>query len=106
MEKKIEAALIARDKYGFWTHPDLPSFDEGEGAKYRAGVELQQIKVRRVDMEDDAPAELTDRIMDSDIAATADWAPTSPGPDWFLLAIYDAEDGPAAWFASRLPAAT
>lgn len=106
MEKKIEAAPVARDEYGMWYHPDLPGFDEGEGDKYRAWVEQQQIAVKRVDMEDDAPEELNDRVMDGHIEAMADWEPTSPGPDWFLLSIADTEDGPVAWFASRAPAAT
>ena len=105
MSKLIEWAPVVRDAEGWYRHPDMPEFDEGDGAKYRDWVERQQIKVQRVDMEDDASDEINDRIMDGDIAATADWAPTSPGPDWFLLAIYDTEDGPVAWFASRLPAA-
>ena len=103
MEKMIEAAPVARDECGFWSHPDLPGFDEGDGDKYRAWIEQQQLTAKRVDMEDDASDELSDRIMDGDISATADWAPTSPGPGWFLLAIYDTEDGPVAWFASRAP---
>ena len=106
MRKMIEPASVVRDEYGFWSHPDLPGFDEGEGDKYRAWIVQQQISVKRVDMEDDASDELNDRVMDGDIAATADWAPTSPGPDWFLLGIHDTDDGPVAWFASRAPAAT
>ena len=101
MKKKIEAAPVSRDEYGFWSHPDLPGFDEGDGDKYRAWVVQQQIKVQRVDMEDDASDELNDRIMQGEIEATADWEPTSPGPDWFLLTIHDTEDGPVAWFAFR-----
>lgn len=106
MEKMIEAAPVARDEYGFWSHPDLPDFEEDEGDKYRLWLAQQQITAKRVDMEDDASDELNDRVMDGDIAAAADWTPTSPGPDWFLLAIYDTEDGPVAWFASRAPATT
>lgn len=106
MKKMIEAAPVARDEYGFWSHPELPDFDEGDGAKYRSWLEQQQLTAQRVDMEDDASDELNDRVMDGDIAAAADWTPTSPGPDWFLLAIYDTEDGPVAWFASRAPAAS
>lgn len=69
-------------------------------------MSLPYENAKRVDMEDDASDKLNDRVMDGDIVAAADWTPTSPGPDWFLLAIYDTEDGPVAWFASRTPAAT
>lgn len=106
MKKMIEAAPVARDEYGFWSHPDLPGFEEDEGDKYRLWLAQHQIMAKRVDMEDDASDELNDRVMDGDIAATADWTPTSPGLDWFLLAILDTEDGPVAWFARREPAAT
>lgn len=101
MEKKIEAAPVARDENGFWCHPDLPKFGESDGDEYRAWVEHQQLKVHRVDMEDDASDELNRRVMESDIGATADWTPTSPGADWFLLTIHDTDDGPVAWFAYR-----
>ncbi|WP_308920529.1 hypothetical protein [Janthinobacterium sp. J1-1] len=107
MEQKIEAAPVVRDAQGHYDHPDLPPFGEGDAASFRAWTEAQCLVVKSVWMEEDAP-DLADRYFEGegDPSALVDWQPTSPGLDWFLLALYEDEDGPVAWFASRSPAAT
>lgn len=30
------------------------------------------------------------------------WNPKSPGPEWFLMGIFDTEDGPYAQWARRV----
>lgn len=98
--KQIEPAPVARDVDGSWSHPDLPSFDEGDAVKFQAWIIGQGIEVHRVWMECDAEA-LHERYCDGSVEAMAEWQPRAPGgPEWFPLAIYDAEDdGPVAYFA-------
>lgn len=31
------------------------------------------------------------------------WDPASPGPEWFLLGIFDTENGPYVHWARRIP---
>ena len=107
MEKKIEAAPVTRDAQGWYEHPDLPSFEEGDAAKFKEWIDSQGLDVQRVWMDDDAP-DLAERYLegDGDPSALVDWQPTAPGTGWFLLALYDEEnDGPVAWFARRASAA-
>ncbi|WP_189396485.1 hypothetical protein [Janthinobacterium lividum] len=46
MEKKIDTIAVTRDVQGGYEHADLPSYDEGDMAKFQAlvsalGLEMQ-----------------------------------------------------------------
>lgn len=101
----IQPAAVWRDASGAWDHPDMPLFDEADAHKYHEWVEQQGLEVvyNFLEFEDeDCPAHAeyaeTDRF--------ASWNPAPPqGEGWFMLAIDDTEDGPAVWWARRVPEA-
>jgi hypothetical protein len=99
---------IIRDQDGFWLHSVLRAAEEQciDDLPESEGMEFHY-----VDFENDAPQELKeiweqatrflfdgdDEILFAD--AIAPWEPTPPeGEGWFLIGIYDTEDGPYACF--------
>ena len=100
MNKQIKPVEVQRDTTGDWSHPDMPEFDEGDGAAYAAWVESQNIEVKHDWLEGydlDHPAYVQYFDKEDGFAA---WEPRQPeGDGWFLIAIGDTEDGPCAWFA-------
>lgn len=110
MTTKITAAPVERDACGWWSHPGLPDFDEGDEDKFQAWLAEQQLELMRVWMEVDNE-ELYNRYYpdagEGDPAALCDWRPAAPSddPTWFLLCICETEDdGPCAYFARRVSA--
>ena len=95
-----EPATVERDDMGFWTHPDLPVYEEGDTPKEtveqwsrRVGIEIH-----RVDAEDDMDEEAFEAVCDG--GGCLSWEPSKPAGDgWHLIAIKDTEDGPMAWWA-------
>ncbi|MCS9130962.1 hypothetical protein N1E90_31590, partial [Pseudomonas aeruginosa] len=84
----IQAHLVERDQFGFWTHPNYPdladncSSNEAQETLRRLGLELQTVF-----MESDAP-----RLYDSARSDQrySEWIPTRPeGAGWFVLSIHD-----------------
>ncbi|MBN3004481.1 hypothetical protein JW897_12120 [Chromobacterium alkanivorans] len=96
----IQPVEPQRDEQGYWTHPDIPNFDE-DAAAYTAWLKEQRLTVRSVWLEweeEDHPAYASYfEIESNDIR---EWKPEHP-PGWFLLGIWDTEDGPVATFAKR-----
>jgi hypothetical protein len=98
---------VQRDHYGQWFHSALNALEE---EKLITDLpEAQGMEFCYVSFEGDAPDELQKRyyscIASSDVddevwmSAAREWEPTRPKGDcWFLLAIYDTEDGPFACF--------
>ncbi|KPY65174.1 Uncharacterized protein ALO94_01004, partial [Pseudomonas syringae pv. spinaceae] len=82
---------------GWWWHPGIPDFGGGEDpAPYVAWVEDQGLELKGWNSGDetyDIPAQ---------DAACNGWNPESPGPEWFLMGIFDTEDGPYVQWARRL----
>jgi len=111
MKTTIEAAPIVRNADGSYYHPalaSLPDTDESAEA-FTAWLAECGVQAASIWMEGDAP-ELADRYAgvgaDGDPSALADWQPTvPPGDGWFLLAIFDTEDGPVAHYVRPIPAA-
>lgn len=104
-EALIQAVpIIERDATGEWAHPDLPAFDEGDGAKYRAWLAAQGLEVTSSYLESegpDHPAYVA--YFERDDASFCEWLPARPeGEGWFTLAITDTEDGPAWLWARRV----
>jgi len=88
---------VKRDKDGWWWHPDVPDFGGGEApAAYLAWVDEQKLELKGWHWGDE-----TYDLPDEDAACTA-WNPESPGPEWFLMGIFDTEDGPYVSWARRV----
>lgn len=53
---------------------------------------------------DNADDQIITRLENNDFSAIADWQPVPPNTDhdWFLLTIYDCDDGPSALWAYAL----
>ncbi|MGR3972624.1 hypothetical protein [Shewanella sp. 1180_01] len=94
----IQAATVEREE-GYWTHPDLPEWDEGvtrvecEAWAARQGGEFVAIW-----FELDAPENLIERYFDEGDTDISDWHPVCDKAGSFLLSIHDTEDGPVALF--------
>jgi hypothetical protein len=87
---------VKRDEDGWWWHPGIPEFDGGEDpASYRAWVAEQGLEVKGWHSGNE-----TYDLPEEDAACTA-WNPESPGPEWFLMGIFDTEDGPYVQWARR-----
>lgn len=95
----IKPAPVVRDDCGYWTHPDLPVWDEGTTreqidawAKENNGTIVVEL------MDGDAPEEVSDRYFECDVADCSYWYPHCSKAGNFLLSIHDTEDGPIAMF--------
>lgn len=100
----IKTAPVIRDDYGYWTHPDLPVWDEGTTreqidawAKENNGTIVVEL------MDSDAPEEVSDRYFECDEADCSYWYPHCSKEGNFLLSIHDTEDGPIAMFFVPTP---
>ena len=107
----IQPVDVYRDEDGTWLHPNFPEFEGYEedvpGDVWRAWLAEQGLRESRVTFEDDAPDELVNRYFDDGLASCAEWAPTKPdGEGWFLLGIWDTDDGPVAYWVTRSEDAT
>lgn len=95
--KPFGPAMVERDKYGWWWHPGVPSFGDGEDpASYYAWAAEQNLELKGWHSGDE-----TYDLPDEDAACTA-WNPESPGPEWFLMGIFDTEDGPYVQWARHV----
>ncbi|GEM_PF-1567402 len=101
MKPMIQAHLVERDQFGFWTHPNYPdladncSSSEAQETLRRLGLELQNVF-----MESDAP-----RLYDSARSDQrySEWIPTRPeGVGWFVLSIHDTDNGPVCQYVRPL----
>ena len=87
---------VKRDKDGWWYHPSIPNFGEGEDpTPYYAWVKDQGLELKGWHSGDE-----NYELPEEDAACTA-WNPESPGPEWFLMGIFDTEDGPYVQWARR-----
>ena len=95
---QIQAATIKRDE-GYWTHPDLPEWDEGttqaECEAWAADNGGEFVVIR---FEYDAPEKLIDSYFEQGETDISDWLPVCKKTCSFLLSIHDTEDGPVALF--------
>lgn len=105
MKQRIEPVEVQRDQQGFWVHPDFPDFGETLGSQFTEWQQEQGIDCSFVSMEEDLPEGMIERWeTDGDyIQLVTEWTPTPPASsDWFLLGIWDTEDGPVALFARHI----
>jgi len=105
------ARLPPRDEYGFTFHPDLADerWEDPElGEEYLSSEAILAagFESRQVAFEYDVPQALLDRYYeDGDSSVAAEWQPTTPeGEGWMLVGIWDTEDGPYAMFVRHAQA--
>lgn len=96
----IQPEEIQRDEYGFWSHSQYPAWDEGTTMDLVEAWEKENgIRISIIDLESDAPVEVSEHYFEHDDTNCSDWHPTHSAPGAFLLSIHDGEDGPVALFA-------
>ncbi|WP_230090863.1 hypothetical protein [Pseudomonas sp. BIGb0427] len=96
--KLIQRVAVERDENGWWHHPGIPDFDGTEDpAPYKAWIAEQGLELKTWDME----AELDFHPYWDGEAHCNGWEPEAPGPEWFLMGIFDTDDGPHVQWARR-----
>lgn len=103
---QIQPTTVQRDERGYWVHPDLPDFNQSPDlGEIEAWCQHQGITTTRMIKLLEKPG-LPQYLADQ--AITSGNISGLPLPDlaehWFLLAIFDYEGHPAAWYATRQPA--
>lgn len=97
--KRITPAEVNRDEDGFWSHPELPNFDEGDNEQFKEWILQHRLVVQVVQFEYDAPEELCEKWYGDGLTDCGQWEPSKPeGEGWFILGIWDAEDGPVCYW--------
>ena len=94
----IKSVTVKRDADGWWDHPDMPDFDEDHTA-FKAWLSEQHLVLQQWHMEADIDGH---HPYDDGECHCLGWNPESPGPEWFLLGIFDTEDGPCVSWARRV----
>ena len=94
----IQPVAVVRDADGWWSHPDLPDFDE-DYAAFKAWIAEQRLELQQWHMEADMEGH---HPYDDGACHCLGWSPTAPAHEWFLLEIFDSEDGPCVSWARRV----
>ena len=96
----IKPATVERDKDGFWSHPELPYWDESTtAAELAQWNEENSVDIEIIRLENDAPEELAEAWYEGDTSDCSEWDPKCSREGSFLLSIHDSEEGPVAIFA-------
>ena len=94
----IQPVAVVRDGDGWWSHPDMPDFDE-DYAALKAWIAEQRLELQQWHMEADIEGH---HPYDDGACHCLGWSPTAPAREWFLLGIFDSEDGPCVSWARRV----
>lgn len=95
----MKAFEVKRDKQGFWTHPQLPKWDEGTSLKHsKTWFAKHGLDCDLVIMD----GELGELWGKGKIESCLAWQPSIDIDDAFLVGIWDTEDGVVAMFAFPL----
>lgn len=97
----INEEPVIRDKYGFYFHSIIGNLPEN--APITTLPEADGMIFEYVALENDVSEEVLDKYLESNNPDISFWQPTSPGNGFFLIAIYDTEDGAMACFAKPQP---
>lgn len=104
------ASLPARDAYGWVTHPDLTRFYDHDAADdliYIKGLKEAgwQSESTHLEYDDRAESQVVQNAYfeEGEMDVTA-WNPPKPtGEGWLLAGIWEAEDGPCAFWVRPQP---
>lgn len=95
----LDGRPLLRDAMGFAWHPELALLDEG--MKVKAFHAALGVEVKHTMADDDLTTDEYDAMCDAE--NWSNWTPKPPsGEAWNLVAIFDTEDGPAAWWMREL----
>lgn len=96
----ITAVPVVRDSEGHWMHPAFPHGAAPEECSLAPVFKGLGLEYHGCVMQDtDTPQEIQDECGDGDCSK---WVPEPPaGEGWFLVAIHETEDGPAALWARQ-----
>lgn len=98
-DRLLDGRELVRDQQGFAEHSELPLLDEG--MKPRAFFAALGVEMKHTMADDDLSMDEYDAMSDAENWSA--WIPRPPiGDAWNLVAIFDTEDGPAAWWARAL----
>ena len=95
----MKAINVERDKYGMWTHPDLPNWGENTSSEQAEAWFASKGLTHHLVLMDD---ELGERWGKGELESCAEWQPEPLAKDSFLVGIWDSEDGVVAMFAQPL----
>lgn len=99
----IRKAKVIRDKYGEWSHPDFPEWDETMTKEDVKKFENENhIDLYYIYFETDAPLNLQDEYYDKGYPSSEiirRWNPECSLKPSFLLSIHETEEGPIAIYA-------
>lgn len=99
----IEPVEVERDELGYWWHPALPE-DVDEDFDIDKFVTEQGMETALIELDLDDPLQVSKIAFLEGIADVSNWEPNVPtGEDWFLIAIFDSEAGPYAYYARPRP---
>ena len=99
----IQPVAVERDKDGWWVHPDMPAFDENYAA-LKTWIAEQYLEIQQWHMESDISGH---HPYDDGEYHCLGWDPVASAPEWFLIGIFDTEDGPCvSWARWELDAMT
>ncbi|MCY0910903.1 KTSC domain-containing protein [Massilia antarctica] len=97
---------VERDADGWWSHPRIPAFDEGQEDAYRAWIKAQGLVTDYATLESEGcthPAYVA--YFDEAESSVVGWTPAAPAGDgWFTISIHDTESGPVWVWARRVAA--
>ena len=96
----MKAINVERDKYGMWTHPDLPVWGENTSPEQAEAWFASKGLTHHLVLMD---GELGERWGKGELESCAEWQPEPRAKDSFLVGIWDSEDGVVAMFASPAP---
>ena len=101
IDRAFAPVAVVRDENGLFCHPVTNACNEDEYADAADWLGQYGFECSIVEFESDAPGNVADRYFDTG-EGCAEWAPTPPdGDGWYLLAIYDGDDGPGALFIRK-----
>lgn len=94
----LRGDVFPRDAIGAGFHPDTPSFELSSlAAQFFALFGLQLTTVYAQEQ-----LEMDDYLQVLGASNFASWTPEPPeGTGWALIAVFDSDDGPAAWWLRR-----
>lgn len=100
------AVPVTRDADGHWFHPAWPARATPDETSEAPTARALGLELRAVSMEAQVSYEVMEAYFDSNSPNCLAWDPAPPDndPAWFLVAIFDTEDGPAAQWCRPLPA--
>ncbi|MDE5179908.1 hypothetical protein [Vibrio fluvialis] len=100
---QLQPEPVNRDKYGAWTHSELPNFGESvsyQRLNYWGDDRGISIDIRHMENEIDEELPEWKAFFKEMSADFSKWDPIPPTPTSFLISLHDTEDGPCAWWAT------